>query len=155
MRRCTLDETGVAEFAVALGDFYFESRDFLCQAGAFGDDIDFDFQHQLGVAKLSDVSFAQGGLENVALGQPPGAPIAVVSNAKLMLKIEIDVVAERARLAKEIARLEIEIAKGNGKLGNASFVERAPPQVVEQEKARLADFGNKLNTLQTQLKRLG
>ncbi len=107
------------------------------------------------LAKLSDVSFAQGSLENVALGQPPGAPIAVLSNAKLMLKIEIDVVAERARLAKEIARLEIEIAKGNGKLGNASFVERAPAQVVEQEKARLADFGNKLNTLQTQLKRLG
>ena len=107
------------------------------------------------LAKLSDVSFAQGTLENVALGQPPGAPIAVLSNAKLMLKIEIDVVAERTRLAKEIARLENEIAKGNGKLGNASFVERAPAQVVEQEKARLADFGNKLYTLQTQLKRLG
>ncbi len=101
------------------------------------------------LGKLSDVSFAQGGLEQA------GAPIAVVSNAKLMLKIEIDVVAERARLAKEIARLEIEIAKGNGKLNNSSFVERAPAQVVEQEKARLADFGNKLSTLQTQLKRLG
>lgn len=101
------------------------------------------------LGKLSDVSFAQGGLEQA------GAPIAVVSNAKLMLKIEIDVVAERARLAKEIAKLEIEIAKGNSKLGNASFVERAPAQVVEQEKARLADFGNKLNTLQSQLKRLG
>ena len=101
------------------------------------------------LAKLSDVSFAQGGLEQ------EGAPIAVVSNAKLMLKIEIDVVAERLRLAKEITRLESEIAKANGKLGNASFVERAPAQVVEQEKARVADFGNKLNTLQTQLKRLG
>ncbi len=101
------------------------------------------------LGKLSDVTFAQGPLDQA------GAPIAVVSNAKLMLKIEIDVVAEQARLAKEIARLENEIAKGNGKLGNASFVERAPAQVVEQEKARLADFGNKLNTLQTQLKRLG
>ena len=101
------------------------------------------------LGKLSDVTFAQGPLDQA------GAPIAVVSNAKLMLKIEIDVVAEQARLAKEIARLEDEIAKGNGKLGNASFVERAPAQVVEQEKARLADFGNKLNTLQTQLKRLG
>ena len=101
------------------------------------------------LGKLSDVTFAQGSLEN------SGAPIAVVSNAKLMLKIEIDVVAERTRLSKEIARLEIEIAKGHGKLGNASFVERAPAQVVEQEKARLADFGNKLSTLQTQLKHLG
>ncbi len=101
------------------------------------------------LAKLSDVSFAQGSLEH------SGAPIAVVSNAKLMLKIEIDVAAERLRLAKEITRLETEIAKANGKLGNTSFVERAPAQVVEQEKARVTDFGNKLNTLQSQLKRLG
>ena len=101
------------------------------------------------LGKLSDVTFAQGSLDQ------SGAPIAVVSNAKLMLKIEIDVVAERARLAKEIARLENEIAKGNSKLGNASFVERAPAQVVEQEKTRLADFGNKLQTLQTQFKQLG
>ena len=101
------------------------------------------------LGKLSDVTFAQGSLDQ------SGAPIAVVSTAKLMLKIEIDVVAEGARLSKEIARLETEIAKGNGKLNNASFVERAPAQVVEQEKARLTDFGNKLNTLQTQLKRLG
>ncbi len=107
------------------------------------------------LAKLSDVSFAPSGLEQAALGQPRGAPIAVVSNAKLMLKIEIDVVAERERLAKEIVRLENEISKANGKLGNASFVERAPAQVVEQEKVRVADFGNKLSTLQTQLKRLG
>jgi valyl-tRNA synthetase len=101
------------------------------------------------LGKLSEVTVAQGSLDQA------GAPIAVVSNAKLMLKIEIDVVAERTRLAKEIARLENEIAKGNGKLGNASFVERAPAQVVEQEKVRLADFGNKLQTLQIQLKRLG
>ena len=101
------------------------------------------------LAKLSDVSFAQGGLEQA------GAPIAVVRNAKLMLKIEIDVAAEQARLAKEIARLEIEIAKANGKLANASFIERAPAQVIEQEKARVADFGNKLSTLQSQLKLLG
>ena len=100
------------------------------------------------LGKLSDVTFAQSSLDQA------GAPIAVVSNAKLMLKIEIDVVAERARLAKEIARLETEIAKGNGKLDNANFVERAPAQVVAQEKTRLADFGNKLQTLQTQLKHL-
>ena len=101
------------------------------------------------LAKLSDVSFTDAPLDQA------GAPIAVVSNAKLMLKVEIDVVAERERLSKEIARLEGEIAKVNGKLQNASFVERAPAQVVEQEKSRLTDFGSKLGTLQTQLKRLG
>ncbi|MEO5860954.1 MAG: valine--tRNA ligase [Burkholderiales bacterium] len=107
------------------------------------------------LAKLSEVSFSQGRLDHFAPGQTPGAPIAVLSNAKLMLKIEINVAAERERLAKEIARLENEIAKANVKLGNASFVERAPAQVVEQEKSRVADFGNKLSTLKTQLERLG
>ena len=102
------------------------------------------------------MSFGEGSIENfVGGGQYHAVMTARVSNATLMLKVEFNVAAEQARLAKEIARLEIEIAKGNGKLGNASFVERAPAQVVEQEKARLADFGNKLNTLQTQLKRLG
>ena len=108
------------------------------------------------LAKLSEVSFGEGSIENfVGGGQAHAVMTARVSNATLMLKIEIDVAAERERLAKEIARLEIEIAKADGKLGNASFVERAPAQVVEQEKARVADFGNKLSTLQTQLKRLG
>ena len=57
-----------------------------------------------------------------------------------MLHIEIDVEAERARIGKEAEKIRIEIAKCNGKLGNASFVDRAPAAVVDQEKARLAEF---------------
>ena len=59
-----------------------------------------------------------------------------------------------ARLAKEAARLDAEIAKAETKLGNASFVERAPPAVVEQEKKRLADFRAKLDDVRAQLARL-
>jgi valyl-tRNA synthetase len=56
----------------------------------------------------------------------------------------IDVEAERARLTKEISNIEIEVKKCEGKLGNASFVDRAPPEVVVQEKARLEDWKAKL-----------
>ena len=83
------------------------------------------------------------------------AAVAIVGNFKLMLKIEIDVTAERKRLDKEIARLSDEIAKAQGKLNNASFVERAPAQVVEQERKRLDDFCAMLMQLQAQHAKLG
>ena len=79
-----------------------------------------------------------------------GAPVQVVGASRLMLHVEIDVAAERVRLDKEIARLEGEITKANGKLSNASFVERAPAAVVEQEKARVAQFGETLRKVQEQ-----
>jgi valyl-tRNA synthetase len=82
------------------------------------------------------------------------APVAVVGDYRLMLQIEVDVVAERERLSKEIARLQGEIAKANAKLSNASFVERAPAQVVVQEKERVESFGATLSKLQTQLDKL-
>ncbi|HUK04768.1 MAG TPA: class I tRNA ligase family protein, partial [Burkholderiales bacterium] len=82
------------------------------------------------------------------------SPVAVVGPHKLMPHIEVDAAAEKERLAKEIARLEGEIVKANAKLGNASFVERAPAKVVEQERARLAGFEATLAKLRPQLDKL-
>jgi len=53
-----------------------------------------------------------------------------------------------------LARASGEIGKARAKLGNASFVERAPAKVVEQERARLADFGATLGKLREQLEKL-
>jgi valyl-tRNA synthetase len=78
----------------------------------------------------------------------------VIGPHRLMPHIEIDPAAERARLAKEIARLEGEIDKAKGKLGNASFVERAPAKVVEQERQRMADYGATVDKLKQQLAKL-
>jgi valyl-tRNA synthetase len=82
------------------------------------------------------------------------APVAIVGNSRLMLKVEIDVAAERARIEKEIARVENEIARAGAKLSNASFVGRAPPEVVAQERERLAGFEATLVKLKSQLERL-
>ena len=64
----------------------------------------------------------------------------------------IDLDAERARLKKEIARIEGEIVKSNAKLSN--FGERTPAAVVGQERARLADWNTQLNALREQVARL-
>jgi valyl-tRNA synthetase len=98
-------------------------------------------------------------LESVsAVAQLPedaDAPVEVVGNYRLMLKIEVDRDAEIARLDKEIARLSGEIKKCEGKLGNASFVDRAPAAVVEQERSRLAEFQTTLEKVSAQRMRMG
>ncbi len=83
------------------------------------------------------------------------APVAVVGETRLMLKVEIDVAAERVRLAKEIEKLEKQISIAQGKLSNEGFVARAPAAVIDQEKQRVADFTATLEQLKPQLAKLG
>jgi len=75
------------------------------------------------------------------------SPVAVVGPHKIMPHIEVDPAAERERVAKEIQRLEGEIAKARAQLAKPSFVERAPAPVVQQMRDRLSAFQATLDKL--------
>jgi valyl-tRNA synthetase len=94
------------------------------------------------------------GVKQVQTLPDSTAPVAVVGEARVMLYKEVDPALEAERISKEIARLTGEIGKAKAKLANASFVERAPAAVVEQERKRLADFEETLVKLQDQLQKL-
>jgi valyl-tRNA synthetase len=83
------------------------------------------------------------------------APVAVVGQSRICLHMEIDVAAEKLRLGKELARLEGEIVKTEGKLSNESFVARAPAAVIDLERQRMADFVATVSKVKDQLARLG
>ncbi|SAL35960.1 valyl-tRNA synthetase [Caballeronia peredens] len=104
------------------------------------------------LARLSEVKIIDD--ESALDKEAHGAPVAIVGTNKLVLKVEIDVAAERERLTKEVDRLNAEITKCNAKLGNESFVSKAPAAVVEQERKRLAEYGTTIEKLQAQLLRL-
>ncbi|GGD67210.1 valine--tRNA ligase [Caballeronia grimmiae] len=104
------------------------------------------------LARLSEVKIIDD--ETALDKEAHGAPVAIIGANKLVLKVEIDVAAERERLSKEVDRLSGEIAKCNAKLGNESFVSKAPAAVVDQERKRLAEYETTIEKLQAQLLRL-
>jgi valyl-tRNA synthetase len=106
----------------------------------------------LSLAKLSKVIVDNNG--SMIDEKAASAPVVLVGETRLLLEVEVDIAAERIRLGKEISRLESEIMKATAKLGNPSFVDRAPPEVVAQENKRLNEFNTLLDKLRTQLERL-
>ncbi|HJT97229.1 MAG TPA: valine--tRNA ligase [Rhodanobacteraceae bacterium] len=84
----------------------------------------------------------------------PASAAAMVGEMKLLIPLAglIDLDAERARLAREIQRIEGEIEKSNAKLGR--FGPNTPAAVVEQERQRLGDFDTLIRGLRDQLGKL-
>lgn len=101
------------------------------------------------VARLSAVHVASA---------PEGAAMQVGAGSDaLVIPLEglIDIEAERARLAKALATSEKEAAALAGRLGNASFVERAKPEAVEKARADHAHHAAEAERLKAALARLG
>ena len=87
---------------------------------------------------------------------PSGAIQIVVEGATLILPLGdvIDLAREKARLTKEIGRLDSEIAKIAAKLGNPQFLAKAKPEVVEDQREREADASRDRDRLKAAYERL-
>jgi valyl-tRNA synthetase len=94
------------------------------------------------------------GLEE---GQPGKGAVQVVQGGSVLflsLAGIVDVSAEKARISKELAKTEAEKGKVEKKLGNADFIAKADPAVIEENRERLADAEGLIAKLQSALVRL-
>jgi valyl-tRNA synthetase len=85
-----------------------------------------------------------------------GASVILPGGTELMIPLEgvIDVKKECARLTSELANLEKQLGALEGRLGNPSFVERAPSHVIDAERAKLAEWTARREQLATRVEGL-
>ncbi|HEX8689842.1 MAG TPA: valine--tRNA ligase [Solirubrobacterales bacterium] len=88
-----------------------------------------------------------GRLSRFSFGADGGDPVAAVGAVKILASGEIDATAVAARLAARREELRSEVARAEGKLANQSFVARAPAEVVEEEREKLARYSAELEEL--------
>jgi valyl-tRNA synthetase len=102
------------------------------------------------MARIDDVTWLDADEE------PPMAAAALVGELTLLVPLKglVDVQAEVARLGKEIDRLQQDVARQEAKLGNESFVARAPADVVAKERQKLEDNVQAVRQLTEQMKRI-
>jgi valyl-tRNA synthetase len=100
------------------------------------------------LARIDTISFPKAppkGSAQIVLGDTTAAlPLAGV----------IDMAVERVRLERETEKARAEIRKVDAKLGNESFLAKAPPEVVEENRERKAEFEALIAKLQAALKRV-
>ncbi len=104
-------------------------------------------------ARLALLAGAQATEISPSRELPKGTPTALTPFGELFLPLEglVDIDAEKARIGKELEKITREISKSQAKLGNASFTDRAPTAVVEQERSRLKDWENRRSQLEAML----
>jgi valyl-tRNA synthetase len=103
------------------------------------------------LAKPESVTWLEPGTE------APESAMALVGEMRLLIPLAglIDKDAEIARLEKEQAKVRKNLDQCSAKLANPSFVERAPADVVEKERARVAEMEVTLKELGAQLEKIG
>jgi valyl-tRNA synthetase len=102
------------------------------------------------LAKLESITILADGAE------APLSATALVGEMEVLVPMAglIDKDAELARLDKEILRLQGEVQRVGGKLSNAAFVDKAPPEVIAKERAKLTEAEQALGKLAEQHARI-
>ena len=108
--------------------------------------------HKSLILKLAGCESLEATSEEI----PQGAAQVVIDEATVVLPLKgvIDVEGENARLAKEMSKVEAEIAKLDKSLGNPNFLERAPEAVVNGMKTKRAEFEQNMVTLKKAMEKL-
>ncbi len=88
--------------------------------------------------------------------EPKGVATAIAGPVRVYVFLAgtIDIEGEKSRLAREIAKLEKDLAVVSKKLANPAFIERAAPEVVKKEQEKLRDFEEKKSALTAAHKRV-
>ena len=108
-------------------------------------------QHDAAIRRLSRAASVK--VSDVA---PPNSAQSVVGDVVACLPLEglVDLEAERARLAKELSRLESDMAKIDGRLSNPRFLEKADADTIEEQREKRQDAEARLQKLQAAIGRL-
>ena len=88
--------------------------------------------------------------------RPKGAATAVVDATEIYLPLDdlINLDDERARLSKEIGKVEDEMQRVQKKLGNNDFIAKAKEEVIQKERDKAVQFEEKMRTLRTSLEKI-
>lgn len=102
------------------------------------------------LARVSAAEFRDGG------ERPKGTATAVIGTTEVYLPLEdlINLAEERARLSKEVGKIEDELARVQKKLGNADFIAKAKSDVVQREREKATQFEEKIRALRASLGKL-
>jgi valyl-tRNA synthetase len=120
---------------------------------ASAQDREYAGRHRASLEKLA-------GLESITVlpqgTHPPESAIALVGELSVLVPMAglIDAAAEAERLGKQLAKAQKDLATTQKKLSNENFVRNAPPEVVEQERTRVADLQRTVTNLTAQLERV-
>jgi valyl-tRNA synthetase len=110
------------------------------------------------LARLETLVVHMGNLESLTVAPDPARPalsvVQIVGGMEIYVPGLIDPAKERARLESQRAKLAEDLRKTEAKLGNEGFVARAPADVVEKEKAKLAEMRAQIESLEAGLKAL-
>jgi valyl-tRNA synthetase len=92
-----------------------------------------------------------------AAPDPTGSARLVAEGAQLLIPLAgvLDLELERARLSKRLSEIDADAARIEGKLANEAFLQRAPSEVVEKERAKLSALKEEAATVSAQLGELG